>query len=566
MAESPPERISMPVSVEQWRDLAPMETAPGTVSAPASEGEHTINQRIFETSLDLILVVDRRGTLMRVSPSSQATLGYHPDEMVGHSATDFLYPEDLESTRNEMRQARRGRLTRNFDCRYVHKHGRVVTLSWTGVWSEPEQQHFFIGRDITELRKAERRLRRSEARERRAAQALVRVNADLEHQVEQRTAEVIQLQKMESIGRLTAGIAHDFNNLLMVIGGSLDLLGGRLTGDARAQELLQSAMFATDRGASLTQRMLAFARLQALVPRPIDVAGLVRGMSDLLSQSMDPTIIVRTQFPLGLPPAYVDPQQLELALLNLCVNARDAMPEGGTLTLGGKVEHVALYGAGELIPGEYICLIVTDTGSGMDAATLAQAVDPFFTTKMVGQGTGLGLSMVHGLAAQSGGRLVLQSTVGQGTTAELWLRRAATDAESAGESPAPEVPSYQALSVLVVDDDPLVRGSVCAMLEELGHSVDVAASGREALSLIRDQPMLDMVLTDYGMPGMTGLQLVQKLHRLRPQLSVLMMTGFAEMAAKFGREITCLRKPFRMSDLRMALATVTLATESGRSR
>jgi PAS domain S-box-containing protein len=531
-------------------------------AAPGDLTIHAINQRIFDTSLDLILVVDRRGTLMRISPSSQGILGYHPDEMVGHSAKEFLYHEDLDSTREEMRQARRGRLTRHFECRYVHRQGRVVTLSWTGVWSEPEQQHFFIGRDITELKETERRLRRSEALERRAAQALARLNADLERQVEQRTAEVIHLQKMESIGHLTGGIAHDFNNLLMAISGNLELLGTRLAADARAHELLQNALAATERGASLTQRMLAFARRQALVPGAVDIAALVRSMAELLNQSLDPTITLQMRFAPALPPAHVDPHQLELALINLCVNARDAMlPDGGTLTLAGEATNLAAGGVealipGALIPGEYICLSVTDTGRGMDATTLERAVEPFFTTKEVGKGTGLGLSMVHGLAAQSGGCLVLRSVAGEGTTAELWLQRATAVAIPLEQPPVDTVTGCRALSVLVVDDDPLVLESARAMLEELGHSVEVASSGQDALIRLQDRRALDVVLTDYGMPGMSGLQLAHDLRQLRPGLPVLIMTGFAEVPVEVGREVPCLRKPFRLSELSTVLSAL----------
>jgi PAS domain S-box-containing protein len=446
---------------------------------------HAINQRIFETSVDLILVVDRRGTFIRVSPSSQEILGYTPDEMVGQSARHFLYHEDLESTREEMRAARRGRLTRHFECRYVQKGGKVVALTWTGVWSEPEQQHFFIGRDITELRETERRLRRSEELERRAAQALARLNADLERQVEQRTTEIVHLQKMESIGQLTGGVAHDFNNLLMVISGSLELLAKRLSGDVRSLELLHHATIASDRGASLTQRMLAFARRQSLAPQSVDIAGLVRNMEQLLSKSLNPAITLRMLFPSNLPPAFVDPNQLELALLNLCVNARDAMPTGGTLTIEGSAKHIASGDmTGKLAAGGYVCLGVTDTGCGMDPATLSRAVDPFFTMKETGKGTGLGLSMIHGLAAQSGGRLVLESALGHGTTAQLWLQCGPATPEPEPRRSLVTAMNGRDLSILVVDDDPLVLEGVRAMLASLGHSVTIAPSGTEALVLL----------------------------------------------------------------------------------
>lgn len=363
-------------------------------------------------------------------------------------------------------------------------------------------------------------------------------------------------QRMEAVGQLTGGIAHDFNNLLTAVLGSLELLRKRLPpDDQRAMRLLDNAVQGAGRGAALTQRLLAFGRRQALKPEAVDLPALVSGMSGLLRSSLGAGIRVETRFPMVLPRAYVDANQLELALLNLAVNARDAMSGSGDLTIAAREEKVHPGENAEVPPGSYVVLSVADTGAGMDEATLVKAVEPFFTTKGVGKGTGLGLSMVHGLAAQSGGQLLLRSRKGEGTTAELWLRRAETALEAPvpPSEPAPPTRNRRG-TVLVVDDDPLVLASTAALLEDLGHSAVEAASGRQALEIIRTGAKIDLVITDYVMPGMSGVQLADELHRLQPTVPVLLATGYAGPQESLAPGLARLAKPFEQKALARAVA------------
>lgn len=348
-----------------------------------------------------------------------------------------------------------------------------------------------------------------------------------------------QSQKIEAIGQLTGGVAHDFNNLLSVVLGNLELLRKRLRDDDKSKALLENAVEGAERGAALTQRMLAFARRQDLDPQAVDVSALVRGMADLLQRSIGPMVRIETHFPLRLPPALVEANQLELALLNLVVNARDAMPEGGTITIAGREEG----------SGPFIRLSVTDTGEGMDETTLARATEPFFTTKGTGKGTGLGLSMVHGLAEQSGGGFALRSRKGEGTTAEIWLPLATAqvvdEPAAAAAQPAPQVAPVRGLAVLVVDDDPLVLANTAAMLEDLGHTALQAASGAEALRMLRGAHAVDVVLTDQVMPKMTGAQLIAAVKTEWPQLPLIIATGFADLPADLDPDLPKLKKPFQ---------------------
>ncbi|MCK1711393.1 MULTISPECIES: MHYT domain-containing protein [unclassified Bradyrhizobium] len=357
-------------------------------------------------------------------------------------------------------------------------------------------------------------------------------------------------QKMETIGQLTGGVAHDFNNLLAAVLGSLELLKKRLPpGDPKIQRLVENAMQGAVRGASLTQRMLAFARKQDLRPAVVDVRDLVRGMASLLK--FEPGIRVETLFPMHLPKVTVDANQLELAVLNLAVNARDAMPDGGLITIAAREEQD---GSGLSTSG-YVALSVSDTGCGMDDQTLRHAQEPFFTTKGVGKGTGLGLSMVHGLAEQSGGRLVLKSRPGEGTTADIWLPIAEETAvpEPRTEAPAPIARASRQLSVLVVDDDLLVLENTAAMLEDLGHIVVEARSGDEALALLRRTRTVDLIVTDYAMPGMTGLQLASAVAAERPETVILMSTGYADIPSDARSSLPRLSKPFDQAALARAI-------------
>lgn len=361
-----------------------------------------------------------------------------------------------------------------------------------------------------------------------------------------------QAQKTEAIGQLSAGIAHDFNNLLAVIMGSLELLQRHmLKADGKAVRLLTNARQSAERGAELTKRLLSFGRRQTLAPAPVALPKLVMDMSSLLRSAIGSGITLETIFPATVSRAMVDANQLELALLNLAANARDAMDGAGTLT-------IQAFDA----PGSVglVVLSVTDTGSGMDAATLARATEPFFTTKGVGKGTGLGLSMVYGLAAQSGGEFVLRSAPGAGTTAEIWLPVALSStlpASATGrDRPAGAIRAPR--TVMVVDDDPLVLESVGAMLEDMGHAVVPVGSGAEALDLLPSKPDADLVLTDQAMPGMTGLQLAAAVGRVRPDLPVLLMTGFAEHAEVKSSGLPLIAKPFQQDALASAIRMASL--------
>jgi len=388
------------------------------------------------------------------------------------------------------------------------------------------------------------------ARAEQEALRLLREESEQRLLVEKR---LLQSQKMESVGQLTGGIAHDFNNLLAVVMGNVELALKRVT-DERAQRLLQGAMRGVERGASLTQRLLAFSRQQDLLPQSVNVPDLVGGMIDMLTRTIGPSIQIVTRFPDGLPTVKADPNQLELAVLNLVVNARDAMGEGGILTVTARAESRNENPLSILKPGHYVCISVTDSGIGMDEETLSKAVEPFFTTKGVGKGTGLGLSMVHGFAVQSGGALKLRSDRGSGTTAEIWLPQG--DAEALPSLSEREGTAGDGLSVLFVDDDDLVLASTAAMLEDIGHEVVAVSSGEEALEVIRRGSRINIVVTDYAMPGMTGLQLAERVRRLRPTMPILMASGHAELPDDPGLDLPRLKKPFRQTDIAAAIDAV----------
>lgn len=365
---------------------------------------------------------------------------------------------------------------------------------------------------------------------------------------ERTEARLRQMQKLESIGQLTGGVAHDFNNLLTAVIGNLELLRKRVPANPSSDRLIDGAMQGAQRGAALTQRLLAFARHQALDVRPIDLAELVHGMDDLLRRSLGPSIAMIQDFPAGLPAAHVDANQVELALLNLAVNSRDAMQDGGTLTLALDLAETGAMS--DLAAGRYLRLTVSDTGSGMDGETLSKAIEPFFSTKDVGKGTGLGLSMIHGLAQQLKGALRLFSTPGRGTRAELWLPVAngvaETVASAAADRPAE---GKRRATLLFVDDDFLINLSTTSLLEDLGHTVVAASSGPEALEVLRTGKPIDMMITDYAMPGMTGLQLAEQARALRPGLPILLATGYADLPTRARFELPRLHKPYQQAQL-----------------
>jgi signal transduction histidine kinase/ActR/RegA family two-component response regulator len=396
------------------------------------------------------------------------------------------------------------------------------------------------------------------ARALRAEQAaLLRLSKAHEQrlQAEQRMA---QMQKVESLGQLTGGIAHDFNNLLAAILGNLDLIGKRLPDDPRMRRQLDGALEGAKRGAALTQRLLAFARRQDLVPQTVDLPALVGGMTELLTRSLGPSIRITTTFPTDLPGVKADPNQLEMALLNLAVNARDAMPLGGSIVVSGKVERLADADAESvgLAPGSYVRLSVSDTGMGMDAETLARATEPFFTTKGIGKGTGLGLSMIQGFAEQSGGVFRLASTPQGGTTAEIWLPQA-SEAAAKADSAAREQPKInRSCRILVVDDDPLVLAGTAGMLEDLGHEVIEASSGEQAVEVVERDAAIELVVTDLSMPGMSGLELARYIREHRRNLPVILASGHMDLHGTAGHDLPRLAKPFRQDDLAGLIARV----------
>jgi signal transduction histidine kinase len=362
-------------------------------------------------------------------------------------------------------------------------------------------------------------------------------------------AQLAQAHKMDAIGQLTGGVAHDFNNLLTPIVGSLDLLRRRHKDDERTQRMIGGALQAAERAATLTQRLLAFARRQVLQPRAVDTGALIDGLVDLIRRSLGPSIAVVLDVPRHLSSARVDPNQLELALLNLAINARDAMPGGGRLTLSVSEVVVDARNAIGLGAGSYVRLISADTGIGMDRATLARATEPFFSTKGIGKGTGLGLSMVHGLAAQSGGTLRLTSEPGTGTSVELWLPATEEAPVDTIETESEPVPARRGAKVLLVDDEELVRTATADMLRDIGYIVVETASASQALSAIRGGVDADILVSDYLMPGMTGGQLIAELRAAGNRIPALLVTGYAAAGDDVPSDVVRLAKPFRQVDL-----------------
>ena len=482
-----------------------------------------------------IYMLDAEGHVASWNSGAQKIKGYRPDEIIGRHFSHFYNAEDRENgapLHALNTAASEGRFEK--EGWRIRKDGSQF---WASVVIDAIRDNTgtLIGfakitRDISEKKKAEQAL--DEARD-----------------------ALFQAQKLEAIGQLTGGIAHDFNNLLMVVQSSMELLRKRLPDDERLLSLIDNATEGVKRGTSLTQRMLSFARRQDLDQKPVNLHELVFEMTDLLQRSLGPSIMIESRFPMRLSMVRADANQLESALLNLAVNARDAMPAGGPLIISAHEENLSNDNSLRLTPGIYVCLSIEDKGEGMSEETINRATEPFFTTKGVGKGTGLGLSMVQGFAEQSGGRLRLKSKKDAGTTAELWLP--ATDAV---EKPKPDealMPStasgHHELVVLAVDDDVLVRMGTAAMLEDLGHTVREANSGEEALKILAQGTKIDLVVTDQAMPRMTGVQLAEAILAGQPDLPIILATGYAELPVGLASKLPRLSKPFTQEQLANAL-------------
>src|SRR5829696_2234362 len=513
---------------------------------------------IVDSAPDAIITIDSKRNIQWVNGAVDHVLGYGHSELLGQKldillrSDNPLFPALAEGSVDQKRKAAISVVGRYKNGKFGHFD---VSL---GHW-RADQRDFVttIWRDITERVAADAALR--EARD-----ELQKINEELETRVEERTRErevalrrLHESQKMESIGQLTGGVAHDFNNLLAVILGSLSLLKKAVPQEPRISRLLDRAIQGAERGATLTTRLLAFARRQELSVEVVALQRLIPEMLDFLRHSVGPNIEIRAEISPEVGAIEVDANQLELALINLAVNARDAMPQGGSLTMACHNED-----SGKSIGlsrDPFVCITVTDTGEGMSEATLARAQEPFFTTKGVGKGTGLGLSMVHGFTAQSGGTMRIRSQSGRGTSVTLWLPRAKEGSRIADvDVPIAQPKEARSLRVLLVDDDILVSMGAADMLLDLGHSVTEAQSGPHALKLLEADAPFDAVVTDYAMPGMNGLELAQRIKEKNPKLPIILATGYAELPADRSIEFQHLSKPYTSKDLAAALENAVM--------
>nr|WP_313513415.1 ATP-binding protein [Pseudomonas sp.] len=485
--------------------------------------------RLWQLSTDLILVTRFDGIIAAINPAWSSVLDWDEKQLVGNYLLDLVHADDLAEWKDAVAALRDGTQLKRFESRLRHRDGSYRWINWTVVPGDGLINA--VGRDFTA--------------ERQQAQALQHTEELLRHS-----------QKMEAVGQLTGGLAHDFNNLLAGISGSLEMLDTRIS-QGRIGELdryLTAGKNAAQRAAALTHRLLAFSRRQTLDPKPTDINRLVNGMEELIRRTMGPKIEVGAVCAEALWPALVDTNQLENSLLNFCINARDAMPDGGQLTIV-TTNHSFDTGAARergLTPGEYISLCVIDTGTGMPAEVIERAFDPFFTTKPMGQGTGLGLSMVYGFARQSGGQAHITSEPGQGTTMCLYLPRHHGQPE-AGDEPLNAKPPQmkQSETILVIDDEPILRMLIVEILQDQGYNVLQAPDGPAGLGVIQTGTPIDLLITDVGLPGgLNGRQVADAARQLRPGLKVLFITGYAENAVirsgQLDPGMQVLTKPFAM--------------------
>ncbi|MCK1385768.1 PAS domain S-box protein [Bradyrhizobium sp. 21] len=609
-------------------------------------------RQIFETSQDLIMVMDARGHIAQISPSSETILGFRAEEMIGRSGTDFIHPDHLEQSRTEMRALRRGDRRALADTRCFHKNGYEVWLSWLGSWSEQAKRFFFVGRDMTEARLAQESLRESERlahdivetaldaftqtdhtgtilswnsqaeklfgwpreeaigrnaidlfvapSEREGVRAKLQSFLESEDQklasprrellVRRRDGKefraelsvtalrrregvlfnsfyrdltdkiaaeerIRQAEKMEAVGQLTGGVAHDFNNILTVITGTIEILADAVAKEPELAAITKMIDEAAGRGAELTQHLLAFARKQPLQPREIDINSLIIDTAKLLRPTLGEQIQIESVFETESCVAIVDPNQLTTAILNLALNARDAMPGGGKLIVetGSAYLDEVYASLNDIRPGHYVLIAVSDTGTGIPANMLARVFDPFFTSKGPGKGTGLGLSMVYGFVKQSAGHIKIYSEEGHGTTIKMYLPPGKTPTV-VGEGVTPATIEGGHETILVVEDDRLVRDYVLAQLHSLGYVTLQAANAAEALAIVAAGKPFDLLFTDVIMPGkMNGRQLADELQRTRPDLRVVYTSGYTENAiihhGRLDSGVLLLAKPYRKSDL-----------------
>ena len=491
--------------------------------------ERTIERdRVWSNSRDILVVADTDGVFRAVNPAWTRVLGYEAAETIGRSFRGFVWPEDAETTQLADDATASGKNLSKFENRYRHKDGTPRWLSWQT--SIEERAIYGYARDITDDKLREEELFVVEAQLRQA-------------------------QKMEAVGQLTGGIAHDFNNMLMGVLGGLEIIQRRISTGRYddIERFIEAARQSAERAASLTKRLLAFSRSQSLKVEALDAEALTRGMEGLLKQTMGENVAVTLTFLPDLWAVEADPSQLENALLNLAINARDAMPDGGQLTI--ETTNVSFTErdqarSRDLAPGNYISIAVSDTGAGMPQKVIDRAFDPFFTTKLVGEGTGLGLSMIFGFVKQSQGHVAIESEVGRGTKVTLFLPRA-SDAvlAKAGLIAAPSSPARMGETVMVVDDEATVRLVMTDVLTELGYHFVQAVDGDRALAILRSDQKIDLMVTDVGLPGINGRQLSEMARQLRPGLRILFVTGYAAAARiqgglNDGTDLLC--KPFTL--------------------
>jgi PAS domain S-box-containing protein len=532
---------------------------------------------IVDSSDDAIISKDLNGVVTSWNRGAEAIFGYRAEEMIGRPISILFPPDRIAEEDMILARLRRGEQVDHFETVRRRKDGRDIDVSLT-ISPVRDTSGRIVGvskiaRDITEKKRAETALRdlnesleqRVAERMREVAEANGRLMAEAAER-ERAEAALVQSQKLEAVGQLASGLAHDFNNLLAVILGNLELLDMRLP-DERLRRLVQAATRSAQRGASLNQQLLAFSRKQHLVPRSLDLNALISEMAEMLQRTLGGTVKVETALVPQLWPALVDPSQLELVLLNLAINARDAMPSGGNLRITtGNLTVNAAGQAAELSPGDYVCIAVSDSGTGMSDAVLARACEPFFTTKEPGKGSGLGLAQVYGFARQSGGGMVIDSAIDKGTTVAIYLPRGlALDLAATRDGmPAVQTSGDRALTVLVVDDQSDVRDIVAAYLETLGFGVAQAATGHTALGLVGEGSTVDLLIVDYAMAEMSGAELARAVRAKRPDLPIVIMTGYSDVSGIEAQVpyAELLKKPFRINDLGSSVERALRAAEA----